>query len=361
MTRGLAVGLAVAAITVLLIVAYAFWRPPGERLTPRSSSPAAAASATPSVSASASGSPSPSPSASPSSAQRPTPSPPTAHPGYAIAQWNFRIDLPEGWRRSFALSAVNANDSADAGIEVFTRRSLDDEQQLGTASTSAAWNGVVYARMRRVSGMTAVDLANSVPGGAGAARSRDAIDGRASAERAFSDGTTHVFVVDGPLGYEIAYRLGDPRPAGTDDAALRAIDATFHFLGAASRPGTGTVAGPLGYPSDFIPAEHVCAMLAAQPATRQCVDTPQMREQVWYRIPDLPPGTYWIVAYVAPFSTGGVGISGGYTRYVTCGLAAECPQDHTLVDVVVAADAYLAGIAPTDFYAPPGSYPSQSP
>ncbi|HEY6959821.1 MAG TPA: hypothetical protein VI814_13445 [Candidatus Limnocylindria bacterium] len=219
----------------------------------------------------------------------------------------------------------------------------------------------MYVRMRRVSGMTALDLANSLTGGAGTARSRDAIDGRATAERTFSDGTTRVFVVDGPLGYEIAYRLGDPRPAGTDDATLRAIDATFHFLGAASRPGAGTIAGPLGYPSDFIPAERVCAMLAAQPATRQCVDTPQSREQVWYRIADLPPGTYWVVAYVVPLAPGGPGFSGGYTRYVTCGLAAGCPQDHTLVDVVVTADAYLAGIAPTDFYAPPGSYPSQSP
>lgn len=360
MTRGLALVVAVAAITIALIVAYAFWRSPAETLAPRSSSPSAVA-ASETASASASASRSSSPTSSPVASGSSSPSPRPAQPGYAVAQWNFRIDIPEGWRRSFALSAVNANTSADAGIEVFTHRALEDEQQLGTAATSAAWNGVVYVRMRRVIGMTAVQLADSVTGGAGTARARADIDGRAAAERMFTDGTTRVFVVDGPLGYEIAYRLGDPRPVGTDDATLRAIDATFHFLGAASRPGTGTIAGPLGYPSDFIPAERVCAMLAAQPATRQCVDTPQSREQVWYRIADLPPGTYWVVAYVMPFAPGGSGFSGGYTRYVTCGLAAGCPQEHTLVDVAVTSDAYLAGIAPTDFYAPPGAYPSQTP
>lgn len=117
-------------------------------------------------------------------------------------------------------------------------------------------------------------------------------------------------------------------------------------------PETGFIAGHLSYPSEFIPPLRVVAWSAAD-MSYYFIDTDTNTFE--YTI-ELPPGTYYMVAYVRSGDSVPIGFAGGYTQAVPCGLAYGC-DDHTLIPVVVEAGVTVYGIDPGDWYADPAAFP----
>ncbi len=140
------------------------------------------------------------------------------------------------------------------------------------------------------------------------------------------------------------------------------VQATFQALTAqavastpipASSPAalSGSIAGKLSYPSSFIPSLAVVAYVAGgSPTDYYYVLTAE--NQGTYQLDDLPPGNYYVVAYVI-----GGGFAGGYSQMVPCGLSAEC-TDHSLIPVPVTAGQVTTSIDPGDWYAPEDAFPA---
>ncbi len=118
-------------------------------------------------------------------------------------------------------------------------------------------------------------------------------------------------------------------------------------------PATGSIAGTLSYPSEYIPPLRVVAFNVAT-GQAYYVDTAEYQGD--FQIDGLPPGTYHVVAYVLGGQGLPSGFGGGYTRAVPCGLSVEC-TDHTLLDVVVVAGQVTRDVRPWDWYAPDGAFP----
>ncbi len=115
----------------------------------------------------------------------------------------------------------------------------------------------------------------------------------------------------------------------------------------------GSIAGNLTYPADTMPALYVAALQVGTQAYQYVITQPG---QTTYEIKDLPAGTWNIVAYTVGGGGFPAGLAGGYTKAVPCGLATEC-ADHALIDVTVQPGQHVSGITPSDWYAPPGSFP----
>lgn len=115
-------------------------------------------------------------------------------------------------------------------------------------------------------------------------------------------------------------------------------------------PATGSIAGHLSHPSDFIPPLRVVAFDAANYAIYYYVDTPQ--NQFDYTIRGLPAGVYHVVSYKIGSDT----LAGGYTQMVPCGLAYGC-IDHSFIDVTVFAGSTTTEINPGDWYADTVTFP----
>lgn len=113
--------------------------------------------------------------------------------------------------------------------------------------------------------------------------------------------------------------------------------------------GTGSISGALSYPGEMIPPLRVVAM-RLDSGRAYYVDTE--KNQATYQITDLPAGLYHVVAYMAEKS-----LAGGYSQAVPCGLTVEC-NDHLLIDVEVVAGQERNQVDPADWYAPPGTFPS---
>jgi hypothetical protein len=75
-----------------------------------------------------------------------------------------------------------------------------------------------------------------------------------------------------------------------------------------------------------------------------------------YEIDDLAPGEYHVVAYTIGSQSFPAGLAGGYTQAVPCGLSANC-NDHSLIDISVAAGQSVTGINPADWYLVDGAFP----
>lgn len=116
---------------------------------------------------------------------------------------------------------------------------------------------------------------------------------------------------------------------------------------------TGGIAGDLTYPSSMLPALRIVAFQVGSDAYYHMETTPG---ESHYQLDNLPPGTYHVVAYVILDSGAPSGAAGGYTRMVPCGLQQGC-DDHTLIDVVVAAGHVTTDVNPSDFYADAGTFP----
>lgn len=111
---------------------------------------------------------------------------------------------------------------------------------------------------------------------------------------------------------------------------------------------TGSIAGTLSYPSEFIPPLRVAAF---QVGSSQYYYVDTLENQGTYQIDNLPAATYHVVAY-----TMGGELAGGYTQAVPCGLSVDC-NDHSLIDVNVTGGQVSAGVNPADWYAPEGTFP----
>jgi hypothetical protein len=341
-----AIGIVAIVIAMLLIS-----RPAGESV----------ASPSPSVA-----SPSASPSASASATAAAAPSTPAAtRTGeFVDAQLNFAVVLPTGWHYSFFRSKIFSNDQPEVGLDVFTSIPVGREV---TQSDDAArmWTARVLVS-RNPQKLTPAQWAAQVEGGSGPV-SETTVDGRPATSRENTDGlrrdgaspplARHSYVADGVLMYDLSYLLGCcvPPPDFKQDDLLSIVK-SFRFVAPASRPGAATISGAVRYPSEFLPAQAVYAIDVSDSKHFYRADTPQSGSQVWYRLADIAPGTYVIVAYLAQ-APANPSIGGAYTRYVVCGMTSGCAQDHTLTRVTVKADDVLAGIDPGDWYAPAGTYP----
>ena len=123
-------------------------------------------------------------------------------------------------------------------------------------------------------------------------------------------------------------------------------------------PASGGIRGKLSYPGEFIPPLRVVAFRVENGAwTQQYIYVDTNLNAPDYQINGLEAGFYWIVAYTIPSSDGApVGLAGGYSQFVPCGLSVDC-SDHTLVSVEVKSGQTTDGADPADWYAPEGSFP----
>ncbi len=110
----------------------------------------------------------------------------------------------------------------------------------------------------------------------------------------------------------------------------------------------GSISGTLSYPSEFIPAQVIVAF-KQDDSEYYMITTSQ--GQGTYQIDNILPGTYHVIAYVNDMSA-------GYSQAVPCGLRVEC-DDHSLIDVVVLSGNLTTNIDPSDWFAPPGTFPPQ--
>jgi hypothetical protein len=146
----------------------------------------------------------------------------------------------------------------------------------------------------------------------------------------------------------------EPNAEATSGAAtLAALNAEQTAQANVSLPATetpqfGSINGKLSYPSEFIPPLRVVAINTGD---NQAYYVDTVENQTTYQIDNLPPGNYHVIAYYAE-----MGLAGGYTQFVLCGLKAEC-TDHTLIDVNVAAGQVASEINPQDWYAPAEAFP----
>lgn len=121
----------------------------------------------------------------------------------------------------------------------------------------------------------------------------------------------------------------------------------------------GSIRGKLSYPSEFIPPLRVVTFrLENGSPTQEFVYVDSVLNDGVYQIDGLQPGEYWIVAYTIPGNEGiPVGLAGGYSQFVPCGLSVEC-NDHSLIPVMVNSRQVTEGVDPADWYAPDGSFPT---
>lgn len=111
---------------------------------------------------------------------------------------------------------------------------------------------------------------------------------------------------------------------------------------------TGSIAGALSYPSEFIPSMQVVAF--DQNSGNWYLLTTAEGSGT-YQIDNLPVGQYVVVSYLV-----GEDYGGGYTAAVPCGLSVDC-TDHSLLFVDVLAGQVTSGINPGDWYATDGTFP----
>ena len=123
---------------------------------------------------------------------------------------------------------------------------------------------------------------------------------------------------------------------------------------AAAQGQRGSISGTIGFPSEEIPALRVYA-IAVDGKTHHATATG--RKQSRFVIKEVPPGQYYVVAYPASHRETPLE-AGGWTRFVQCGMNANC-KDHALVPVTVTAGQAAAGANVADWYAQPGTFPPE--
>jgi hypothetical protein len=115
---------------------------------------------------------------------------------------------------------------------------------------------------------------------------------------------------------------------------------------------TGAIAGSLNYPSEGIPPLRVVAF-QVDGDSWYAVEVTQGDQFI---IKDLPPGDYFVVAYLLEKNADQGGFAGGYSNFVPCGLSVDC-EDHSLIPIKVEPGKVTPGILPGDWYAPEAFFP----
>lgn len=144
-------------------------------------------------------------------------------------------------------------------------------------------------------------------------------------------------------------------PAATQDVNL-IVQATFQALTLTAQApqqnvpngSTGSISGNLSYPSEGILPQLVVAF-DVNSSAYYYVTTAE--NQSTYQIDNLPPGNYYVVAYLQDGS-----LRAGYSYAVPCGLSVDC-TDNSLIPVTVISGQTTNDINPQDWYAPEGSFP----
>ncbi|MFZ5878935.1 MAG: hypothetical protein ACOY0R_06180 [Chloroflexota bacterium] len=117
----------------------------------------------------------------------------------------------------------------------------------------------------------------------------------------------------------------------------------------------GGITGSLSYPSEGRPDIMVVAFSTQYYPNGNYYFVFTTPSQATYEMV-LPQGEYYIVAYALDPFGNPMGLAGGYTQAVPCGLNVAC-TDHSLIPVPVAAGGAMGEINPADWYAPEGSFP----
>ena len=144
-------------------------------------------------------------------------------------------------------------------------------------------------------------------------------------------------------GAKAAFRVDSRIPREAEDAApCTGLSA-----------GSGVISGDhLEYPASGLPAMTIYAVSASNPHSFCSVKT--SLDQRTYSISGIPAGTYHVLAYRQT----GVGVPGGYTKYVLCGNQPPC-SDHSLVNITIKDGQQLTGINPNDYYGWKGPGPPE--
>lgn len=114
----------------------------------------------------------------------------------------------------------------------------------------------------------------------------------------------------------------------------------------------GMITGTTLYPSDFNPAQTVCAQSVSDTTWTSCVNVPEQSasESPMFSI-RVPAGTYWVYSVITNPSEMGLDQSpkAYYTRFVLCGLRFDC-TDHTKINVEVGSAQTVTDVRPHDWY-----------
>lgn len=138
------------------------------------------------------------------------------------------------------------------------------------------------------------------------------------------------------------------------------VRATFQAMTAqapaATEPppsGPGSITGTLGYPSEGLPPMRVAAF---NQETQEVYFVDTVLNQNIFRLENLPPGTYHLIAYTLGDGGFPSGLAGGYTNYILCGAQVNC-TDHSFAPVTVEAGQDSFGVHIGDWILAEGTYP----
>lgn len=115
----------------------------------------------------------------------------------------------------------------------------------------------------------------------------------------------------------------------------------------------GTISGQVGYPSEFMPSQKVCAVnLSSQNTvcTKEIKGTLDPEYSGRGYALELPVGNYHVYSRITEAGEY-LQIDAYYTKFVECGMEVSC-SSHEKVIVEVKADVVLNNIDPVDWYAP---------
>jgi hypothetical protein len=114
----------------------------------------------------------------------------------------------------------------------------------------------------------------------------------------------------------------------------------------------GTIEGTTSYPSEFNPAQRVCAQSVSDPSYERCTDAPEQggADAPTFSI-KVAPGAYYVYAFLRDPSDVGIDESrrAYWTEFVSCGLTASCTS-HEKLEVVVRSGQTVRDIRPHDWY-----------
>lgn len=114
----------------------------------------------------------------------------------------------------------------------------------------------------------------------------------------------------------------------------------------------GRIEGTTLYPSDYVPAQTVCAQSVDDAAALRCTDAPEGDADTAPRFAiRVPPGTYEVYAFLKNPSDLGLEESprAYWTEFVRCGLDISCPS-HERIPVTVGSGETIIDVFPHDWY-----------